>query len=178
MMTDGKTVNKKAKTKARKKTTPRKKSTKALSPRSRKIYRQCMSCGGVVDQMYSTGDNSWCPHCFDYGSILEEIGELPNPQHYGSWLFEQKEAEEKKQKIAVEISQPKSLMEKPAPAASFFGGKQVKTRKKHTGVFSCPICCVEFELFLDAGLKCDDCGGPLVKGSLDDYYVDEDDAEY
>jgi hypothetical protein len=58
------------------------------------------------------------------------------------------------------------------------GVKCLKTRKTHTGIFSCPDCCVEFNLFLDEALKCDECGGPLVPGSLDKYFVDDDEAEY
>ncbi|MHC4071700.1 MAG: hypothetical protein ACYSUD_22180 [Planctomycetota bacterium] len=54
----------------------------------------------------------------------------------------------------------------------------MKTMKKHTGLYSCPKCCVEFNLFMDEDLKCERCGGPLVAGSLDDYFVDDDDSEY
>ena len=95
MTSKEKLEQKNTKINSRKKTPRRKRSTKTLSSRSREIYRQCLSCGGVIEQKYSTGENSWCPLCFDYGSIDEKIGELPDPQLYGSWLFEQKEAEEK-----------------------------------------------------------------------------------
>ncbi len=178
MTSKEKSEQKNTKISSRKKTPRRKRSTKTLSSRSREIYRQCLSCGGVIEQKYSTGENSWCPLCFDYGSIGEKIGELPDPQLYGSWLFEQKEAEEKERKVAAEKSRKNALFRNPAPTLNIFGGAKMKTRKKHTGVYSCPKCCVEFDLFMDEDLKCDECGGPLVSGSLDKYFVDDEESEY
>ena len=54
-----------------------------------------LSLRGLVDQKWSVGENSYCEHCGGYGSIIENIGELPDPQLYGSWLMRQQEAEEK-----------------------------------------------------------------------------------
>ncbi len=169
---------KNAKKKLRKKTSRRKNSPRTLSAKSRKVFRQCLTCGGIVDQKYSKGDNSWCPLCFDWGSICEEIGELPDPQLYGSWLGEQEEAEEKRQKEIAEKERLDKLFGAPASASKSIGVQKLKTRKMHTGVFSCPNCGVEFDLFMDEALKCDDCGGPLVPGSLEKYFVDEDESEY
>ena len=169
---------KSAKKKLRKKTSRRKNAPRTLSAKSRKVFRQCLTCGGIVDQKYSKGDNSWCPLCFDWGSICEEIGELPDPQLYGSWLGEQEEAEEKRQKEIAEQDRLDKLFGNTESTARNFGAKIMKTRKMHTGVYSCPDCCVEFDLFMDEALKCDDCGGPLTPGSLDKYFVDEDDSEY
>jgi hypothetical protein len=171
-------VQKSAKKKLRKKTSTRKNAPRSLSAKSRKVFRQCLTCGGIVDQKYSKGDNSWCPLCFDWGSICEEIGELPDPQMYGSWLGEQEEAEEKRQKEIAEKDRLDKLFGYHAPASKTLGAQKVKTRKMHTGIYSCPDCCVEFDLFMDEALKCDDCGGPLVSGSLDKYFVDEDETEY
>ena len=170
--------NKSAKKKRRTETSRRKNAPRTLSGKSRKVFRQCLTCGGVVDQKYSKGDNSWCPLCYDWGSICEEIGELPDPQMYGSWLGEQEEAEEKRQKEIAEKTRSDNLFGVTASTPKSLGAQKLKTRKMHTGVYSCPDCCVEFDLFMDEALKCDDCGGPLVPGSLDKYFVDDDEAEY
>lgn len=169
---------KSAKKKLRKKTSKIKNSPRTLSAKSRKVFRQCITCGGVVDQKYGKGDGSWCPLCFDFDSICEEIGKLPDPQLYGSWLATQEEAEEKKRKAVAEKSRANTLFENSAPKSKFFGGANMKTVKKHTGLYSCPKCCVEFDLFMDEDLKCDRCGEPLVSGSLNDYFVDDDDSDY
>lgn len=169
---------KSAKKKLRNKTSRRKNAPRPLSGKSRKVFRQCLACGGIVDQKYGKGDNSWCPLCFDWGSICEGIGELPDPQLYGSWLGEQEEAEEKRQKEIAEKDRLDKLFGYPATASKSSGAQKMKTRKMHTGIYSCPDCCVEFDLFMDEALKCDDCGGPLVPGSLDKYFVDEDESEY
>jgi hypothetical protein len=173
-----KVERKSAKKKVRKKTSRRKNAPRTLSAISRKVFRQCLTCGGIVDQMYDKGGNSWCPHCYDWGSICEEIGHLPDPQRYGSWLGEQEEAEEKRQKEIAEKERLDKLFGIPETDSKTKGVKCLKTRKTHTGIFSCPDCCVEFNLFLDEALKCDECGGPLVPGSLDKYFVDDDEAEY
>ncbi len=164
--------------KLRKKTSRRKNAPRTLSAKSRKVFRQCLTCGGIVDQMYGKGDNSWCPHCFDWGSICEEIGQLPDPQKYGSWLGEQEEAEEKRKKEIAEKDRLDKLFGKSDSEITTQGVQKLKTRKMHTGVYSCPDCCVEFNLFMDEALKCDDCGGPLVSGQLDQYFFDEDEADY
>jgi len=169
---------KSSKKKPLKKTSKRKRSPRTLTAKSRKVFRQCITCGGVVDQKYGKGDGSWCPLCFDFDSICEEIGKLPDPQLYGSWLATQEEAEEKRRKVAAEKSRANTLFENSAPKSKFFGGANMKTVKKHTGLYSCPKCCVEFDLFMDEDLKCDRCGEPLVSGSLNDYFVDDDDSEY
>jgi hypothetical protein len=93
-------------------------------------------------------------------------------------LGEQEEAEEKRQKEIAEKDRLDKLFGYPASASKSSGAQKVKTRKMHTGIYSCPDCCVEFDLFMDEALKCDDCGGPLVPGPLDKYFVDEDDSEY
>jgi hypothetical protein len=178
MMTNQNSGKKSPKKKPRKKTSRRKNTPRTLSAKSRKVFRQCASCGGIVDQKYGKGDGSWCPLCFDYDSIHEKIGELPDPQMYGSWLATQEEAEKKKRKAAAEKSHANASFENSAPKSNFFGGANMKTVKKHTGLYSCPKCCVEFDLFMDEDLKCDRCGEPLVAGTLDQYFVDDDDSEF
>lgn len=173
-----KSEKKSGKKKSRKKTSRRKSAPRTLSAKSRKVFRQCIYCGGIVGQMYGKGDGSYCPLCYGYDSICEEIGQLPDPQMYGTWLAVQEEAEEKKRKAAAEKSRANALFENSAPKSNFFGGANMKTVKKHTGLYSCPKCCVQFDLFMEEDLKCDRCGAPLVSGSLDDYFVDDDDPEY
>ena len=57
------------------------------------------------------------------------------------------------------------------------GGSRMKTRKFHTGTYHCPTCYVEFELVAEQSLKCDQCQGPLHKGSLDAVWDDNDNDE-
>ena len=178
MTAKGNVEKKSANKKLRRKTSRRKNAPRTLSVKSRKVFRQCLTCGGIVDQMYSQGDNSWCPLCYEWGSICEGIGELPDPQMYGSWLGEQEEAEEKRQKEIAEKDRLDKLFGIPASTPKALGTQKPKIRKMHTGIYSCPDCCVEFELSMDDSVKCDDCGGPLISGSLDKYFVDDDDSEY
>jgi PHP family Zn ribbon phosphoesterase len=51
----------------------------------------------------------------------------------------------------------------------------MKQHKTHTGTYCCPECCIEFDLMAEESLKCDHCGGPLRKGSLEDLWAEEDD---
>ncbi len=177
MATKKRLEKKSAKKKLRKKTSRRKNVPRTLSAQSRKVFRQCLTCGGVVDQKYGKGDNSWCPLCFDWGTICEEIGQLPDPQMYGSWLGEQEEAEKKRQKEIAEKDRLDKLFGNPESVSKSPGAQKLKTRKTHTGIYSCPDCCVEFNLFMDEALKCDDCGGPLISGSLDSFFDDDEESD-
>jgi hypothetical protein len=56
------------------------------------------------------------------------------------------------------------------------GGSVMKRKKLHTGVYHCPVCFIELDLMAEESLKCDQCGGPLNKGSLDEIW-DDDDAD-
>ena len=51
----------------------------------------------------------------------------------------------------------------------------MKQTKRHSGIYCCPECCVEYELYSEERLQCDQCKGPLYKGCLEDY--DEDEVE-
>src|SRR5262245_59503240 len=48
------------------------------------------------------------------------------------------------------------------------GGSVVRLKKYHTGLYHCPRCFVELDLFSEESLKCDKCGGPLIAGPVDD----------
>ncbi len=50
----------------------------------------------------------------------------------------------------------------------------MKQPKLHTGTFHCPECCVEFDLLADPSLKCEECGGPLIRGTLEESWDAED----
>ena len=54
----------------------------------------------------------------------------------------------------------------------------MKQTKTHTGTYCCPACCIEFNLVAEESLKCDHCSGPLTKGSLEDFWAEEDDEGY
>ena len=53
----------------------------------------------------------------------------------------------------------------------------MKLRKTHTGVYCCPDCCIEYDLSAETVLKCDECGGPLYQGALDEYEDAEPEPE-
>ena len=158
------------KTQSRSRKVPaRKREPTAGRSQSRRVFRQCLLCGAQVDPMYGAGDTSWCPHCHELGMVFEKVGELPDPQMYGSWLVEQEKA--KRQPPA-----PTTLSRWPdLPATNLPKGLDMKTRKLHTGTYCCPRCCFEFDLVAEGNLKCDECGDPLVSGSLEDQWEDEDD---
>ena len=54
------------------------------------------------------------------------------------------------------------------------GGSAMKRKKLHTGIYHCPACFIELDLIAEESLKCDQCGGPLDKGSLDVVWDDSD----
>ena len=125
-----------------------------------------------MDQRYGTNDDSWCPHCDAVGSIVAKNGEIPMPALYGDWVREQR---------SMRSSSPGAQLPPPvAPAApsafpALLGESNVKTTKTHTGTYSCLHCMTEFDLVAETHLKCDECGGPLLQGSLDEL-CDEDPA--
>jgi PHP family Zn ribbon phosphoesterase len=53
----------------------------------------------------------------------------------------------------------------------------MKHAKTHTGTYSCLNCYVEYDLVGETHLKCDECGAPLTRGTLDELYEDEDGEE-
>jgi DNA-binding MarR family transcriptional regulator len=57
--------------------------------------------------------------------------------------------------------------------AQWKGGHPMKRKKVHSGTYHCPACFIEFDLVAEESLKCDQCGGPLAKGPLDDIWADE-----
>ena len=138
----------------------------------RKFY-QCLSCGALVDPMYGTGAGSWCPHCHESDEIYWCEGRLPDPQRYGMWLAEQQD------KAQAESGGSVHSIPSPITPGSLTvqGDTTMKLRKLHTGVYSCPQCCVEYDLTGESVLKCEDCGGPLLEGSLADSLEDEGEAE-
>lgn len=52
----------------------------------------------------------------------------------------------------------------------------MKHKKQHTGLYCCPECCFEYNLVAEESLKCDECSGPLVSGSLDDFEDGEEEG--
>ena len=52
----------------------------------------------------------------------------------------------------------------------------MKTVNTHTGTYSCLRCMTEFDLIAETHLKCD-CGGLLLKGSLEELSDEDSDAE-
>jgi hypothetical protein len=57
------------------------------------------------------------------------------------------------------------------------GDATMKRKKLHTGTYHCPACFIELELVAEESLKCDQCGGPLDTGGLDEVWADDDEDE-
>ncbi len=136
----------------------------------KEIFWQCQACGGLVDPMYGLGDDSWCPHCHAVGRVFGMEDQIPSPVMYGSWVAKQQQAAERK-RTKEEIRQRLSALHTPK------GDPTMKRKKTHTGTFHCPKCFIEFDVVAEESLKCDQCGGPLAKGTLDQVWADEDDVE-
>ena len=52
-----------------------------------------------------------------------------------------------------------------------------EAEKLHTGTYHCPACFVELDLVSEESLKCDQCGGPLAQGGLDEVWADDEEDE-
>ncbi len=139
-----------------------------------RLICQCDRCGGLVDPRYGTAEDSWCPHCDVVGSIVAMEGQIPMPALYGDWVREQRKIRSNRQ--GTQLPAPVDPMT-PSTFSAPSGDSIVKTAKTHTGTYSCLDCMTEFNLVAETHLKCD-CGGALLKGSLDelrDDYLDADD---
>jgi hypothetical protein len=135
-----------------------------------KRMHQCCRCGALVSPIYGAGDGSWCPACDAMDSIVYDIGKIPIPALYGAWLHRQREKGPVPEPTAPGNPQPTSVI-----ASS--GDPTMKHAKTHTGTYSCLDCCVEYDLVGETHLKCDECGMPLVRGTLDELCEDDDDEE-
>ncbi len=62
----------------------------------------------------------------------------------------------------------------PLPAK---GTHLMKRKTLHTGTYHCPACFIELDLVAEESLKCDQCGGPLAKGDLDEVWADDEEDE-
>jgi DNA-binding MarR family transcriptional regulator len=60
---------------------------------------------------------------------------------------------------------------------SWTGAATMKRKKLHTGTYHCPACFIELELVAEESLKCDQCGGPLATGSLEEVWADDEEDE-
>jgi DNA-directed RNA polymerase subunit RPC12/RpoP len=134
------------------------------APRVR-CYYQCLHCGAPVDEvLVGDGDNNFCPSCHESGEVVCSERHLPDPPLYGQWLRTRKEAE----RNAVE---PEPV-HRAAPNL-VIGDTVMKMPKLHTGIYSCLHCYIEFDLIGESSLKCDTCGGPLSRGTLEDLTGEE-----
>ncbi len=57
------------------------------------------------------------------------------------------------------------------------GGSLMKRKKLHSGTYHCPACFVELDLVAEESLKCDQCGGPLAQGGLDEVWANGEEGE-
>jgi hypothetical protein len=118
--------------------------------------------------MFGVGEDSWCPHCRTGGEVYSADGVLPYPALYGKWLRDQ----EKVRAIPGAAKTADS-----ATPSSSNGAITMKQKKLHTGTYHCPTCCIEFDLVAEESLKCDRCGGPMAKGSIDEIWNNETDDD-
>ena len=117
--------------------------------------------------MYGRGDDSWCPHCQTAGQVYGMDGQIPDPHLYGEWVRRQEEAARGKQR-------EKELQQSLSPLNTQKGDPDMKRKKPQSGSFYCPKCFIEYDLTAEASLKCDECGGPLAKGTLEEVWADDD----
>ncbi len=141
----------------------------ASRSRANQTFWQCQACGGLVDPMYGRGEESWCPHCHTAGQVYGMDGQIPDPLRYGEWVRRQEEAARGKQN-------EKELQQWLSSPNTQKGDLDMKWKKPHTGTFHCPACFIEYDVTAEASLKCDECGGPLAEGSLDNVWADDDDG--
>lgn len=155
---------------------------RAASPaQASKLYYQCLACGAPTDPMFGTGEMSWCPSCKRCGEVCCAEGELPDPPLYGEWV-EQQERKRMEAKEAVRATSSADTEQRSAslqfnPLQPEKGINIMKQPKLHTGIYSCLECCIEFDLAAEESLKCDRCGGQLMKGGLDDFDEEENDED-
>ncbi len=140
---------------------------RATRSQADETFWQCGACGGLVDPIYGTGEDAWCPHCHAVGELIGAEGQIPIPSMYGAWVRKQEEAA-KRERTQQEMQQW------PASRQTQKGEMDMKRKKTHTGTFHCPACFIEFDLVAEESLKCDKCGGPLAEGSLAEVWADED----
>jgi hypothetical protein len=142
----------------------------AIAANTGKRIHQCMLCGALVDPIFGAGNGSWCPSCGASDDIVWAAGKIPDPIWYGMWCEEQR----KKSAAAPPpaLSTPPSISVSTTP-----GGPTVKHAKTHTGTYSCLDCCVEYDIVGETHLKCDECGAPLMRGTLEELGEDDDGEE-
>ena len=132
------------------------------------MYWQCQRCGALADPIYGTGDDSYCPNCQASGTVLGEDGKIPSPALYDTWLRKQKAA------VSGGLSSTEALLKLLQRSQ---GDVTMKRKKTHSGTFHCPACFIEFDLVAEESLRCDQCGGPLAAGSLDQVWADDEEDE-
>ena len=148
-----------------------------------RMFHQCTVCGGLVNEAFVSGDDSWCPHCKAQRLIVTEIGRIPIPTQYGEWLLQQSEQPNATPAPTPALQAPESTASPASrPLESHvsraceptYGDPTMKQPKTHTGTYSCLDCYTEYELTAEKSLRCD-CGGLLVKGTLEELGVDDAD---
>ncbi len=95
-------------------------------------------------------------------------GQIPFPQLYGNWVAA-------RGRVAKQQRAEREVDPVLAPFSPATGDPLMKQAKSHSGDFVCPKCCIEYHLIAEQSLRCDPCGSPLVKGTLDDLWSDEED---
>ena len=142
----------------------------ATSSRAKRLFYQCLRCGALTDPKFGSGESSWCPSCQYEGQIHFSECEIPYPALYGSWIERQKEnstVKDPSDTVGELLKHALGSLSTPPAVTPTHGENEMKIPKYHTGTFHCPKCAIEVNLFAEQVLKCDKCGGRLVKGPLD-----------
>jgi DNA-directed RNA polymerase subunit RPC12/RpoP len=139
----------------------------------------------LVEDELINGDDSWCPHCKDTRLIVTDYGRIPMPSMYGRWQMREAERTKAAPIPAVQVPEASESSSLPPPLSpvsltrklTFLGDTTMKHFTTHTGTYSCLNCYIQYELTAEKSLRCDDCRGPLVKGTLEELGVDPDDLD-
>src|SRR5438132_637996 len=127
--------------------------------RQRAVVYQCLECGARADTLYGVGDQSWCPHCGQGGTVIGEEGKFPLPHLYEQWQREQRRRSQKSDQQA-DITLPYLVASKKTATMHIV--------KRQSGIFYCSTCWIEGLLIEQESLKCGRCGGLLKRGRLED----------
>src|SRR5438128_10611380 len=105
--------------------------------RQREVIYQCLECGAPADPLYGVGDQSWCHHCSQGGTVIGEEGKFPFPHLYEQWRRNQRH-QVQQEREQVDIT--------PLHLATSKKAATMHSVKTHTGTFYCPRCWIEGEL--------------------------------
>ena len=159
--------------------------TKIRATAKDREFNQCTERDSLVEDELINGDDSWCPHCKETRLIVTDYGRIPMPSLYGRWQMREGEKTKAAPTPPTQVPESSGSPGAPPPLSpvsltrklTFLGDTTMKHFKTHTGTYSCLNCYIEYDLTAEKSLRCDDCGGSLNKGTLEELGVDEEDLD-